>query len=159
MYQLSALTLLIFVATPAIAQEVPMGCYTREYSSDHLAQHPEQVVERMSILFTQAEWGVAADVQVQLADQGHAARDGYGGMRVSELAGNFNEPLNFGVECDGGQFEVLSNDSTGIMIETSQFRLTDDGCGGDGIYSTLGEENSSTTRYKLHKSNDVECRW
>ena len=159
MKRLSILTFLFLIATPAIAQEVPMGCYTRGYSSDHLAKHPEQVVKRISILFTQRDSLAWADVQVLLANQGHAARDGYGGMRLSEIAGSFNGPLDFGVECDGGKFDVIANDATGILIETIGFRLSNSGCDGDGIYSTLGEQGRSTTRYKLHKSDDASCDW
>ncbi|WP_386681695.1 hypothetical protein [Loktanella sp. R86503] len=113
----------------------------------------------MSILFSQERWGVVADVQVLLADQGHAARDKNGGMRVSEVASNYNKSLVFFLKYNGGIFDVISNKASRIVIETSWFRLSDNGCGEGGIYSTLDEDGRSITRYKSFKSDSAECQW
>lgn len=152
-------SLIFFSAAPAVAQDVPTGCFLREYSQEHLAKNPEQIVERISILFTQRDRIVGADVQVLLADQGHAARDGYGGMRAFETAGNFSEPLRFDIECDGGSFHVLANDAAGITIETEYFRLTDGECGGETVRSNLIEDGSESTKYRLFRSDDKTCQW
>jgi|GEM_PF-4863531 len=159
MQRISAFTLMCFLASPAVGQDVPMGCFVRDYGQDHLDRYPEQVVERISIRFGPHDWFIAADVKVLLADQGHAGRDGLAGQRMSEWAGNFNGPLNFGVECDGGGFEVVAKDAHGITIETSGFRLSTDGCGGEGVNSTLLEEGSATTRYRLPATEDAACDW
>lgn len=148
-----------FIASSVAAQDVPGGCYVREYSEEHLARYPEQVVDRISILFGPYDGTVFADVKVVLADQGHAARDGHGGAYLSETAGNFSSPLKFGVECDGGSFDVISFDENAITIETSRFRISRDGCGGDGINSNLAESGSSSTNYTLNRAELGACFW
>lgn len=159
MRYLSILPILLFFGTSVGAQDAPMGCFVREYSKSHLAQNPEQVVQRISILFAPESSYLWAEVKVLLADQGHAGRDGYGGMRVSEMAGSFNGLSSFGVECDGGGFDVIVNDATGITIETDWLRVAEEGCGGAGIYTTLLEDGSSTTRYRLDRAEDAACQW
>jgi hypothetical protein len=159
MKNLAFLFVLTFIATPSIAEDALMGCFVRDYSKEHLQQSPEQVVDRMSILFTVEENLMWADVQVLLADQGHAARDGFGGMRLSEAAGTFNGPLEFGVECDGGSFDVVGLDGTSVTIETSRFRLSANGCGGEGFNSDLHETGSASTRYKLNRAETAACQW
>jgi len=149
----------LLAATPLQAQDVPLGCYTRDYSQQHLAQNPEQIVDRMSILFTKDDVYMGAHVQVLLADQGHAGRDGYGGMRVSETAGDFIGPLIFGIECDGGSFEVIANTGDSITIETSYFRLAEDGCVDEGIRTSLAESGGGATRYLLHRAENAACDW
>lgn len=129
----------------------------RDFSEEHLAQYLEQVVDRISIIFGPDQGIVWADVKVRLADQGHAARDGYGGMHLSETAGNFNSPHEFGVECDGGSFDVVNYDEKTIEIETSRFRIAVDGCGGEGIYSDLLEFDSSSTKYTLNRAELGAC--
>ena len=157
----SIFALLLLVPMSAGAQDVPMGCYLRDYSPDHLAKHPEQVVDRISILFRPGNQFTAAEVNVLFADQGHAARDGYGGLRGAETAGNFNAdvPLKFAVECDGGSFDVIESSADHILIETSWFRLSDNGCGSDEIRSTLLEEGSASTRYRLDQVEETMCAW
>lgn len=159
LHYFTILSLSVFIGTPLLAQDVPMGCYVSDYSKEHLEQHPEQVVDRISILFGPNEGIIWADVKVLLADQGHAARDGYGGMRLSETAGNFNDHLEFGVECDGGSFDVATFDANAITIETSGFRISVDGCGGEGIDSTLLEADSLSTQYTLNRAELGACFW
>ncbi|EBA13689.1 hypothetical protein [Roseobacter sp. CCS2] len=159
MRYLTVLSLAVFIATPVTAQDVPVGCYVRDYSDEHLAKYPEQVVDRISIMFGPYEGIVWADVKVLLADQGHASRDGIGGRYLSETAGNFNEPLEFGVECDGGSFDIVSFDMDTIEIETRRFRLSVDGCGGEETYSDLLETGSSSTTYTLNRSKLGACFW
>ncbi len=158
MYRISTFSL-FFVAAAAVAQDVPTGCYFREYSREHLAKNPEQIVKRISIQFTQRDEVVGADVQVLLADQGHAKRDGFGGMRASETAGNFSEPSRFDVECDGGSFHVLRSDASGITIATEWFRLTDGDCGAETVRSNLIEDGSESTKYRLNRSDEIACQW
>ena len=116
-------------------------------------------MDRISILFGPYEGIVWADVKVLLANQGHAARDGNGGMHLSETAGNFNAPLTFGIECDGGSFDVVTFDTNTIEIETTRFSLSVDGCGGEDIDSDLLEAGSSSTKYTLKRAELGACFW
>jgi len=169
MHRFSILTVFLLTTTSVIAQNVdadwPLGCYVRDYSADHLARHPDQVVDRMSILFTQPNLShptsglVWAEIQVLLADQGHAARSGFGGLRVAEVAASYGVPFAFGVDCDGGRFEVVAHDAAGITIETDRLNLRG-GCGpGDNIYTTLAEIEGETTAYKMIKADEAACHW
>ncbi|MHA3915473.1 hypothetical protein [Halovulum sp. GXIMD14793] len=97
--------------------------------------------------------------KVLLADQGHAGRDGYGGMRASEIAGNYYKPLRFSVDCDGGSFDVIEQDAAGITIETSGFRLAVDGCIDERFSTTLAEEGSTSTKYRLERVEAKACDW
>ena len=154
---------IIFLATSsAIAQSVPMGCYTKDYSDDHLARNPEQVVDQISILFIHRGGTITAAVRVLLADQGHAGRDGYGGMEVSEFAvsaGDYNVSRRFNVDCDGGGFDVIESDSESLVIETSRFRLSGNNCINELSGSSLVEDGSSSTRYKLERPGEMTCDW
>ncbi|MEO9515272.1 MAG: hypothetical protein ABJH45_22595 [Paracoccaceae bacterium] len=117
------------------------------------------MVDRISILFSQGDGITNADVKVLLADQGHAGRAGFGGMRAGEVAGNYETPLRFGVECDGGAFDVITNDAHGLTVATDGFRLSDDSCSDGKIRSNLLEEGSSSTRYRLDRSDEAACDW
>lgn len=150
---------LLALASPGLAQDAPLGCFVRDYSDEHLKKNPEQVVDRISILFSPFDDNVSADVKVLLADQGHAGRDGYGGQRAFEIAGNYYKPLRFSVDCDGGSFDVVKQDAAGITIETSGFRLAVDGCIDEGISTTLAEEGSTSTRYRLNRAETKACDW
>ena len=155
------LGLVLMFPASAIAQDVPVGCYTRDYSDAHLASNPDQVVDRISIEFIRHDEFTSAEVKVLLADQGHSGRAGYGGQFVSEVAANYATPLQFGIECDGGSFDVIESDSQGIVIETGWFRLSDNanGCSGEDIRSNLHEEVGSSTRYRLTQSAAAACKW
>ena len=157
----TALGFALLLGAPAIAQDVPNGCYVRDYSDAHLAKYPEQVVDRISIEFSPSGDFTSAEVKVRLADQGHSGRAGYGGQFVSEFAENYATPLRFNVECDGGGFDVINSDSAGILIETDWFRLSDDvsECSGGRVRSDLHEEGGSSTKYRLTQSVAAAYEW
>ena len=169
---LAILSLSAVYATSLTAQDIPTGCYVREYSKEHLKQNPAQIVDRMSILFDppDSEGYGWADVQVLLADQGHAARDGYGGKRVSGGGINVNGSLRFdSSSCDGGGFEVIASDANTITIKTYGFVLGA-GCGewdeeGEDITSSLSEGLRDdaglqiSTRYILNRAELAACQW
>ncbi|MEJ6401439.1 hypothetical protein [Yoonia sp. 2307UL14-13] len=154
---LKVLSIAVSVATPLDAQDVPSGCYVRDYSEAHLAQNPEQIVDRISIIFGPHDGVLLADVKVLLANQGSAARDGNGGAYVSETAANFSSPLQFGVECDGGYFDVIEFDDEAMTIETPGIRISGEGCGGEGIETYLVEAGSEATRYILYRDELGAC--
>lgn len=159
MRQFSMLTLACLLAGPVDAQTVPDGCFMREYTQDHLDRNPNQVVRRISILFAPHDQLVSAEIEVLMADQGHAARDGFGDMRMSEWAANFNGPMKFGIECDGGGFEVIAQDADGLTIETGYVRVALDGCSGDNTSTTLAEVEGELTRYRLERREVAACAW
>ena len=155
------LSLFLSIPLSATAQDVPLGCYARDYSDEHLAKRTEQVVDRLSIRFSKSGERTTAEVKVLLADQGHAGRAGYGGRQASEVADNYAAPLRFNVECDGGGFDVVKSDSNGILIETDWFRLSGNRneCSGGDLRSNLHEEGSSSTRYRLEQAEAAACDW
>ncbi len=84
------LVLSLLLAAPAAAQDLPLGCFARDYSAAHLAQNPGQNVAAMRLNFrpgTDASAGApTVRVQVRLANQGRARAEGFGGAVLSQTA-------------------------------------------------------------------------
>ena len=95
MKRLAFLLSATLATSPALAQDMPLGCYGRDYSDAHLASHPGQGIDWITINFypsPYADQGATetwADITVMTANQGQAARDGVGGMILTETAINF----------------------------------------------------------------------
>ncbi|WP_133122590.1 hypothetical protein [Yoonia maricola] len=149
-----------------MSERLPLGCYVRDYSLQHLQAHPDQVVDRISLDFSQLDDLTrditAVDVEVLLADQGHAAREGYGGQRVLQSAANFMSPLEFHTDCDGGSFAVIRFSLESVLIETTGFRLIGDDmtCVDEFVETDLSEQvPGSPTRYLLYRAEDAACDW
>ncbi|MGI3183676.1 hypothetical protein [Nioella aestuarii] len=153
----------VMAAAPALANDIfPLGCFARDYSTEHLSAHPSQVVERLRLNFYQLE-GSAPDsllyfnVIALMADQGHAAQDGLGGNVMTET-GFCNRPSGCGVEADGGTFEITQFDGDMIEFTTSHLRVgmnrADDY---DGVYSSLGETYDAETTYRLYAAQPEAC--
>lgn len=156
----------ICLATPLMSQNLQTGCYERKYTSEHLQAHPAQIVDLIRVKFARIDAMapdiLSADVHVLLANQGHAARDGYGGQRVQNSATNFMSPHEFHVECDGGSLSVIHHDAESVLIETTGFRLIGDdaACVDDSLETNLSEQIPGTpTRYVLFRAEDAACDW
>lgn len=149
------------VATSIAAQSIPTGCFARDYSQAHLASHPDQVVESMwlQIIDNSAE-GLEPSFTITalMADQGHAGRDGLGGMVLSESGSCWNGQECM-VYCDGGGFAFTHIDPTHVEITTRHMRVVEsDACeGGDQAVATLAEQIDHPTTYRLFRKEDWVC--
>ena len=157
----AALTLSI-ASTHALAQTVPEGCFARDYDAAHLEAHPDQFVQRLTLHFYPSpheDGGITwVDITADMAHQARALTEGFAGQRMTEAGGNFASPLQFGVECDGGSFDVVRYDGQTLVIETEYVRVAMDGCGGEINQSTsLAEIRGQATRYLLHRVDPFVC--
>ncbi len=147
---------------PSMAQTVPEGCFVREYDAAHLAAHPNQFVERLALWFD-PEPHAASDITLveitaSTSSNGRAIDEGIAGLRMTETGANFANPLQFGVECDGGSFDVVRYDGNTLVIETEYVRVALEGCGGEiGQTTSLAEVPGQATRYLLYRAHPSAC--
>jgi len=148
------------LAAPVMAQDLPLGCYSRDYSADHLKQNPAQNVASLRLNFLRAteETGGAPvmEVMVRLADQGRARAEGMGGMMLTQTAYCFNEGKGWicGVECDGGIMEIGRMSGDMLDVKTSNFWVGNtDECGGAFDLA----EGRGTTTYRVKKAAASAC--
>ncbi|NGM46423.1 hypothetical protein G5B31_12850 [Rhodobacter sp. SGA-6-6] len=147
-------------AAPTLAQDLPTGCFARDYTAQHLQQNPGQNVAAIRLNFLPGT-GASGDVPtmevlVRLADQGRARAEGRGGAMLAQTAYCFAEAGQWtcGVECDGGVMRIgrLSGDT--LEVTTDYFLVGDtDECGGA---FDLAEDAGSTT-YRLKKAAASAC--
>ena len=144
---------LVLGAGPAMAQDVPPGCYERVYSADHLARHPAQVVAALRLK--------VGDWMTEVAREGRIAVIPVGGAGWPTALGQFlicgNEagaPL-CQVECDGGAFEVVKWDASGMTFRT-RYMLVGEGEGCGGLLD-LAEVPGQFTSYRVNRVADGQC--
>ncbi|SLN27852.1 hypothetical protein [Roseisalinus antarcticus] len=143
----------------AQAQDRPEGCYARAYSAEHLAAHPDQVVAGITVgfYFDEPHDDFYTEVIAQMANQGHAAKDGFGGRELSQIATCFqdNDGWYCSVDCDGGVIHIDGFDDESLQVHTSGFTIGPaDGCGGT---TTLAEIPGEATTYRLFRAAPEIC--
>lgn len=160
MTRFPALFLMALTASPLAAQSAPEGCFARDYSAAHLAAQPDQVVDCITVNFAPSDHDdtqTIAVIRVLMANQGHAARNGIGGMILGEAATNWADPLTFGIDCDGGTLEVTRQDGDMIEFRTQYLRVSTEGCSGDSVAGDLAEHHGEWTTYRLFSADPSFC--
>ncbi len=156
----TACALAVLLASPALAGDLPQGCFARDYTADHLKKNPRQNVASLRLNFlkgTEMSGGAPTmEVIVRLADQGRARAEGMGGQMLTQTAYCFESGGTWtcGVECDSGIMEIgrLSGDT--LEVRTDYFWVGDtDECGGA---FDLAEDNGTTT-YRVKKAAASAC--
>ncbi|MBV7378294.1 hypothetical protein [Maritimibacter dapengensis] len=145
------------VATAAPAE--PQGCYTRHYSENHLAEHPEQLVANIWVEFsTDTEnGGYYAGLGVTTVEGGHVAGTDLadGSFEQGLVCYGDRNPVLCAVDCDGGSFEVVRDTFESIDIRTVYLMVGDtEGCGGA---VDISEGPGKPTTYRLFKSPPEGC--
>ena len=146
--------LALVAAAPALAE--PEGCYHRTYDAAHLAAHPEQVVEAISMNFTRDQYGLNVGLDVIAADGGHVGALGLGGQHFDQSLFCYqDDPVACAVDCDGGSFTVIreAGDVLDIRTETLTVGATEECGGAINIAERVGEP----TIYRLYKSAPEAC--
>lgn len=156
---LSTIFTSLVLALPAGAQTVPDGCYARTYSTNHLVAHPAQVVDWITAYFAADTGGPNTGLwlRVGMADQGLAARDGVGGMTLTQSLSNFQQPTVFQVDGDGGSLRITAADASGITLQTGGVFLSEGGDFFEEPSSTLSEGGNAPTVYRLYAADPSVC--
>jgi len=144
------------MAEPIVTQ----GCFERVYDDAHLAAHPDQVVRTIRVLGTYLPEYDQTDLMVvaQMADQGHARREGFGGRWLDQVASCWQHEgrIGCGVDCDGGSLTVDVDDGTELRLSTDYFTIGPaEGCGGS---SDLAELPFQSVTYRLFRVEDSVCK-
>ncbi len=147
-----------------VGAELPLGCFTRDYSAAHLAKNPNQHVASLRLRFHDGEYPDAlpgtlhVGVAGRFSAQGRAKTDRVENLPFSQGAscGIRDGRLTCSVDCDGGSFVVRSLQADRLEIATEGFSLeSPEGC---SPLSSLGEENAGITVYVLTRADDAACR-
>lgn len=145
------------IATAA-AGEIREGCYHRDYSDAHLAKHPEQVVDWMTMIVERDGQGNSvARMLVAAANQGHARRAGLGNRLFRQwlFCWDENGRATCGVECDGGTFTVTRDTGNSLTFRTDYLVVGEtEECGG---VLDLAEIPGKPVKYRLDLVSDSTC--
>ncbi|SMY08579.1 hypothetical protein [Flavimaricola marinus] len=150
----------LMLATPAAAQPLfDPSCYARDYSPEHLASQPDQIVDEFLLQFSHDTKydQTFAWISVELTDQGHVAGTPLAGQTLDQGLICWVDDVTAGcsVECDGGWFEVTRNDGNILELRTDYLLVGDtEGCGGA---VDLSEGPGRTTTYRLMRVANAIC--
>ena len=150
---------LLLAATPLSAQEIPQGCFHREYSEKHMAGHPAQFVKELTLKIYQATGyeDIWADLLAQTAKRGRVADHPQAGKALDQALNCWSKrgKHQCAVDCDGGSFEIVRGKSNSITIETSYLTIGPaEECGGAiNMVEVLGEP----VRYRLNRVDPEVC--
>lgn len=145
-------------AAPAWA-ELPLGCFTRDYSNAHLAENPNQHVASLKLLFTRGAdtmYPRFLQVEGRFADQGRARLDRVQGQAFHQSAFCTEEAgqPRCQVECDGGGLAVHPLRGDTLDVSTDYFVLEYEGC---EALSDLAELGGGETTYRLTRAPESAC--
>ena len=167
-----ALTLsfaLATIAPAAMAENLPSGCFAREYSAEHLAAHPTQRVERIVLWTDVATDGENPDEAVLVA---WMAKNAYfaAGMRVDgwflceggECQNEGDATKSCGQLQDRGGFIVTgyqkgSGGKSDAVEITTQFLIMNSR-GDCAVDASLTEVFGQPTTYRLLRVNEAVCQ-
>ena len=158
----------ICLAGTASAQDITRGCFERDYTAEHLASHPLQVVDDIKLRFYDDEYGnVLAEMLVLTANQGHVAKDGLGGQTFWQflLCWDNGGLGGCSVECDGGGFDIEIDDGNTLQFVTQGLWVGEtDECGGAANIAEVppryeGDEfiPGEPVSYRLYRTDDTAC--
>lgn len=155
----AATALGLVLASPTLAQTLPMGCFARDYDAAHLAANPQQNVQSIRLNFVpEHEFGSnVMAVRVLLANQARAADEGFGGQVMEQLSYCWDDggTLRCGVECDAGIMDIGTVVGDRLDVTTSNFWVGDvEGCGGA---MDLAEIDGQSTTYRVFRADGAQC--
>jgi hypothetical protein len=127
-------------------------CFERQYSRQHLASHPKQVVSYIAIKRFPENWNTRSDhkgkpltyIQIDVKFAGSSRLMSEGAICTLE-----NGKLECGIECDGGGFSISGRGKAGLRLRTGEwgFRVVANaGCD--------GEASENDVKYVTRKTDD-----
>lgn len=148
----------LFLATPLHAEDLRPGCYYRDYSAQHLAAHPDQVVDWIKMVVEKDSYGdTVARMLVASANQGHAKLNTRGGRLFEQWLFCYKENgrTACAADCDGGRFFVTRQTRDSLTFETKYLMVGEnEDCGGA---LDLAEIAGKSVKYRLDRVSDSAC--
>ena len=127
-------------------------CYSRTYSADHLARHPDQRVTRMSLILTRgASRSEPASFRIFVTVRGDREVWSAGG-ECRRRGG-----IVCDVECDGGGFAIGATSTTEalqIALDSPHGRISMNGCDGGERDLAAGRDDR---RFRLDRAPGQVC--
>ena len=149
------------MADGAMAGEGPsLGCYERDYSDTHLADHPDQIVDRIVLdIYRPPDGGedIFVKMAVWTANQGYVRKTGQGGQRFDQSLYCYQDgkAARCQVECDGGHFTVEHDDGEVLQFATGYLQAGEaEECGGA---IDLAERPGQMVSYRLMRAPGATC--
>lgn len=135
------------------------GCWSREYSADHILAHPDQIVERMAlmVLDDQSETTRIANLSIWTTGQGHVARSGHMLTRFDQtlICWEDSGATGCSVECDGGAMKIVGVPDGGLKLTTDYLMVGDtETCGGA---VDLAEIPGQPVSYIVERADSSVC--
>jgi len=144
---------------------MPTGCYARSYSADHLAKHPQQVIQKIMVKFGTWERSPVAGLQVIAANQGLARENNQGGQHFAMGSECYVEPWPDGMGAklgwiclsatNSGDIFLSRFDDKMLVFRTKQFVMGESE-NPLGVLD-LAEVPDQWVTYKLRKADDAQC--
>lgn len=150
----------ITVSNQVVAEvDLESGCYARHYDTRHLAEHPDQIVERIVIRVDAppVDQPPDMDLAVWTANQGHVVSTGNQNRRFDQwlLCWSEAEKTLCGVECDAGVAHIQRADRDILQFTTNHLWVGEaEGCGGA---VNLAEHTGQSVAYRLERVSDTIC--
>ena len=127
-------------------------CYSRTYSTDHLARHPDQRVTRMSLILTRgASRSEPASFRIFVTVRGE--REVWSASGECRRRGG----IVCDVECDGGGFAIGATSTTEalqIALDSPHGRISMNGCDGGERDLAAGRDDR---RFRLDRAPGQVC--
>lgn len=166
-FTIASLTACMTLALPAGAQslskqakDIPLGCFARDYTADHMAKNPAQVISALRVNFLPATDFTGGqpvmEMIARLARQGKPEAEGYGGLLVTQTAYCYDVSgvWKCSIECDGGSMNIGTLNGDELDLTTDYFTIgASEECGGS---FDLAENRTSTT-YRVKRAAPEAC--
>jgi len=139
------------LAASAAAAQVPEGCFARDYSPEHLAANPGQVVAKMRL----SVYDGVADIAVILSDRPDLRAAGLAGG--AEFAALDCQEFGCVSICGDGYFRLDGQDASSITIEVWDLMTMGQGATCEARIN-LSERPGAPTRYRLDYLGPEPCQ-
>ncbi|MEJ6393950.1 hypothetical protein V8J82_11825 [Gymnodinialimonas sp. 2305UL16-5] len=151
---LSIICISAMVPSLALAQSFPAGCFVRDYSAEHLAEHPEQGVAEIRMLFDEND--LSLTIAAVMGETGQAVRDDVAGRHLTERA-LCDRNGRCAILCDGGDLWLHRDEGASILMRTDGARIATEPCRTDLPSSDLAEAPNAVTTYRLFRASEEAC--
>lgn len=147
------------ILVPFAAHALEPGCYRRAYSGEHLARHPDQVVQIIKLRIGDWVTNVSRDASVLVmgAGQGHSRDLSKVVMSQQLFCGTESNSQLCRAECDAGSLVVTKQSGDTLLFKTRYLLVDEDANDGCGGTMDLAEQPDTWVTYKLFRVGPESC--